>query len=105
MSLSKDAKSPKQPEAETGLDEALPAALLGRALNLLSKDIGHIEGAASSGKLDPDTSMTLVRYITALISLQKEHEATTASTQKSLSKLSMDDLKALARKYSEEGTS
>lgn len=73
-----------------------PRELLSRVIDLINKDLDHIEERVSSGKLDHDSSQDLARYSTALLRIVDDLDSQADTAKRSLHKMSDKDLLEMA---------
>lgn len=78
-----------------------PRELLERAMELIHKDLDHLESKVKTGKLSHDNAQDLARYSTALLSIAKDGDEDEAKKRKSVQQLTPEELEKKAREYLE----
>lgn len=73
-----------------------PRDLMEQALQLIENELDQIKEASKVGKLDPDYTTALVRYSDSLLKYVKDGIEQEAEEKKKLSKMTDEELAALA---------
>ena len=75
-----------------------PRELMEKALQLIEGEIKHLKDASKLGKLDPENTTALIRYSDAIVKYVKDGLKIKEEEEKTVSKMSTEELAELAAK-------